>query len=205
MQLHRTTGRPDWEDIPAAQRTHWQRMAASTHGVVTPANIVSLLGLLLVISGLICLLYHQYVACLVLVVIGRLADIADGAIAQKTRTKSPIGEAVDAAMDKIVALLALGAFAAAHIAPLWVLIVIAIQNISNVVFAYAARRRGNALHPSASGKLATAGQWVALALFIVAAASGNGYQIAMIVADLTIGLGLYASVEYARDTFKRRA
>lgn len=166
MQLHRASKKPDWEHVAPRHRNRWQRLAAATHGIVTPANLISLLGFLLVVAGLLLLLRHRLWEGALLVVAGRLADLADGFVAQRVRTKSPLGEAVDATIDKLGALLALGAFAIADLAPLWVLTAIALLNIVNTTVSLAARRHGTVIHPSAAGKQATAAQWMLLALYI---------------------------------------
>ena len=51
MNLHRAI-RSDWSDVPTQERSFWQRLAARSHGVIAPANIISILGALLVVIGL---------------------------------------------------------------------------------------------------------------------------------------------------------
>jgi cardiolipin synthase len=199
MRLHRNSGKPDWIRIPPSSRNRWQRLAAATHGIVTPGNVFSIIGLVLVIAGLILLAQREFVAGVILVAIGRLADLADGQSADKTGTKSPLGEIVDASFDKIGAILAIIVFAVCGLAPVLIMAVIAVQNISNIMYSYIARRRKVPLHPSAAGKISTAGQWLVFLLFIVAAANGGIWPaVAYSIAGMAIGLGLYASVGYAR-------
>src|SRR6478609_9535796 len=101
MKLHRVTGKADWENVALGERTFFQKIASYSSGVLTPANIVSLLGLSMVVFGLVLLLQGQSWAGVALLVIGRLLDIVDGAVAEATGTKSPLGEIVDASFDKL--------------------------------------------------------------------------------------------------------
>jgi phosphatidylglycerophosphate synthase len=196
MQLHRTTGRPDWEYIPAPARTYWQRAAAATNGFVTPANLCSLLGLAVSIAGLITIMRHRHLTGAVLLAIGRLADLADGLIAARTGTKSPLGEIVDASIDKIVAALALCTIFVAGLAPWLIVGAIALQQTLNTIISYIARQRRVSLHPSMSGKIATALQWLTLIAFIVL--GQRWHTVTFSIALVTIALSFYATIHYAR-------
>ena len=52
MDLHRTTGKPDWETVTPANRSSIQNIAATTNGILTPPNVITLLGLAIVLFGL---------------------------------------------------------------------------------------------------------------------------------------------------------
>ena len=71
MNLHRTSGTPDWATVKAADRNVFQKVAAATGGVASPANIITIIGLGMVIYGLVAILQQQFWAGLVLLVSGR--------------------------------------------------------------------------------------------------------------------------------------
>ena len=75
MQLHRTTGKADWLAIPPKSHTNWQRLAARTHGIVTPSNAVTMAGLALALIGLHEILNQRYLSGTVLLAVGRICDI----------------------------------------------------------------------------------------------------------------------------------
>src|SRR4051794_15939162 len=100
LDLHHAS-EADWKRLPAAERNSWQRLAARTQGIVTPANLISLGGAAVVFYGLYLIAHSQIVTGILTVLAGRAADIIDGYIAHRTGTKSPLGEAVDVTIDKI--------------------------------------------------------------------------------------------------------
>lgn len=159
LNLHRAGNRADWEKVPASQRNIWQKVAASTSGVVTPANLVSLIGAAITIIGLVRLVNDLSFLNILLVTFGRLADIADGYVAQKTMTKSPLGEVIDATVDKLLAFVAVLALAIANLAPLVIIILIFLYSIFNSIVSGAAKLRDRPIHPSREGKLAGAACW----------------------------------------------
>ena len=107
MQLHHSSGRPDWEATRPTERNSWQRLAARSHGWLAPANGLTLVGFGLVLGGSGYIFAHAYWWGLMLMLGGRLLDIADGWVAERTGTKSPLGEALDAGLDKVGGILAL--------------------------------------------------------------------------------------------------
>ncbi len=206
MKLHQTTGLPDWATVNPTKRTRWQWIAARTNGFVTPANFVSLLGLALVIYGLFLITGQHFIAGLVFVCVGRLCDVIDGAIADRTGTKSPLGESVDASFDKIGALLTLIVFGAQENAPWWVIILIAVQNIVNVGLSVIGKHRKVAVHPSHTGKLSTAFEWAGFFCFLLAvAASSLWLWPAYILLAIALVLGVYATTNYVRIVLTREA
>jgi phosphatidylglycerophosphate synthase len=167
MQLHRAAGN-DWDVVPPAQRNGWQRMASRTAGIVTPGNFLTILGAILVVRGLVLLAKHSdtWLAVGVLM-LGRVADLADGFMADRTGTKSTLGEALDATADKLELL---GAVVVIWLLSLIsdvvfaVLIVHAVYNGLLSLYEHFGRRN---LHPSRSGKLAAAIEWLVIGLFAV--------------------------------------
>lgn len=163
MKLHRVGNAPDWANIPTAKQTSWQRLAIRTHAIVTPGNIITLLGFGLVCIGVWALLTDRYVVAFILIAIGRFLDIVDGWIADKTHTKSPLGESLDAGFDKLAALVVLAAFASIGVAPLWLLAIILLPHIViATITALAFAQKRQRLHPSRLGKLSGAVAWLGL-------------------------------------------
>jgi phosphatidylglycerophosphate synthase len=201
VQLHRTTGKPDWLAVPPQSWGVWQRLAGRTRGVVTPSNGVTLAGFALVLIGLFAVLNQQYLLGTVLLTIGRLCDILDGWLAELTGTKSPLGEFLDAAVDKILTILTVAAFFIASIAPTWVLIALVTPHILIALILFGWRIRKVIFHPSMAGKLSMAGVW--LSLLVYALAHVVALPPAVLVATQVIVIassaaGLYAATLYAR-------
>ena len=166
MDLHQTGKQSQWASVSENNRNTWQRIASKTNGIITPANGVSVIGAGLAAVGLAYIYQGDMARGLALLIIGRVADIADGMVAARTKTKSPLGETVDAVADKLIMLAALIVFVVAGIVPLAVVVLIAAHNGVSALFGVAAKVRKRVLHPSWPGKLATAFQWGALFLFV---------------------------------------
>jgi phosphatidylglycerophosphate synthase len=172
MELHRTGKKADWEGIPAAKQNAWQQAAARTHGAITPGNAISLLGLTLVGVGLYLIAKQHLWAGLVVLVVSRLLDIADGMAADRTGTKSHVGEAVDAGFDKIAAFGALAVFATSHLLLAWLAWSIAGVAAITVLFSLGAHLAKRTVHPNIAGKLGAFVLWGALPLFALGKATG---------------------------------
>lgn len=149
--------------------------------ILSPANAVSLVGLAFTIYGAIHI--HSLAGVLILG-LGRFIDIFDGKVARATHV-SPLGALVDATCDKIGMAFLLPAVWFAGIAPYWLLIYIAVQNISNVVLSWLTARRGHTPAASRSGKYAMFLQNMSLGFY----ALGNTIdQRTFTVIGLIIGL-----------------
>lgn len=165
MNLHHVGDRSDWENIAPDEWNFWQRMAAASDGLVTPANVISTVGFLLAGLGLVSLIHRDYITGFVLLVVGRLADAIDGYAADFTGTKSTFGEALDAGLDKAIAFLTLLVFSLVGILPLWLAVLIAAQNLANVAATWYGAARAITVQPSRNGKWAAFGYWASLSLF----------------------------------------
>jgi phosphatidylglycerophosphate synthase len=197
--LHHTQDLPDWATVLPGTRNPWQHLAVTTRGIITPGNAISLLGFGLVCTGLWAMVQHAFIAGFVWIVLGRLCDLLDGMVADRTGTKSPLGEATDAGFDKAGAVLALITASVTGVVPWWVAALVGIQNIVNVVIGLVGRRRKTGLHPALTGKLSTALEWIALAGFILAAGGYKSWIIpAYVLLAAALGLGVYASASYIR-------
>lgn len=173
MNLHRTSAKPDWETVSPQDRTPLQRLAAKTYGIITPPNIISLIGLGIVIYGLIALIQQQFLIGLIALVVGRLLDIVDGWVADTTGTKSPLGELLDATIDKIVTFLTLIVLFIAGVSEWWLLTLLLLPQIPISLFALYKRQRRQPLHPTRFGKLSMAGLWVGVSALLVAEAASQ--------------------------------
>ena len=201
MQLHRTTGKPDWLAVPPVSRNMWQRVAVRTHGIGTPSNAVTLVGFVLVLIGLQQILTQHYLLGTVLLVTGRLCDILDGWLAELARTKSPLGELLDAAIDKIVTILTVAIFFAAHIAPAWVLIALVTPHILIAIIILGWRIHKVAFHPSLVGKLSMAGVWLSLVVYAldhVVHLPAAALTVTQVIVVASSAAGFYAATLYAR-------
>lgn len=201
MQLHRTTGKPDWLAVPPVSHNIWQRVAVRTHGIGTPSNAVTLVGFVLVLIGLQQILTQHYLLGTVLLITGRLCDILDGWVAELTRTKSPLGELLDAAIDKIVTILTVAIFFAAHIAPTWVLIALVTPHILIAIIILRWRIHKVAFHPSLVGKLSMAGVWLSLVVYAldhVVHLPAAALTVTQVIVVASSAAGFYAATLYAR-------
>ncbi|HSX00229.1 MAG TPA: CDP-alcohol phosphatidyltransferase family protein [Patescibacteria group bacterium] len=201
MKLHHASTKPDWEQITSAKHTTWQHIAYATRGIITPGNILSCTGLVFTLIGVIVIAKDKPWGGLALVAVGRLFDILDGMVAERTHTKSPLGEGVDATFDKIAAFACLLVFSVTGILPEVLAWVIGIQNAITVVLSLFAKSKHWPIHPVAAGKIGVAVEWVALLFFVLFNAVWYGQLTAIIAYSLTfaaIALNAIATGSYVR-------
>ncbi len=204
----------DWEKSTKDPHNFWQKVAIRSHGVLTPANIASVIGGLLALYGLWIILDGETVKGLGFIAAGRIADVADGIIAERTKTKSPLGETIDATVDKIVigaTLLVLGAM---ELVPWLIIGIVALQNIANVIISVVAKLRDKTIHPSRLGKVSAAFSWVTIILYPLGqhlqeqAYYGIGrFLVVLSLASFVIYvvMGLQASLSYGLVIYKEPA
>lgn len=200
MNLHRTSKKPDWEKISASQQTTIQKIAATTHGLVTPPNLITIIGLGIVVYGLISILNQAYWTGLILLTIGRLLDIVDGIVAEKTGTKSPLGEIFDATADKIGTILTIIVIIFANITHWWVIAALIIPQIIIPFVIFYKKQKGINVHPTRPGKLSMAFTWVGIVGLLVAKAVGEPLLFTTfiyLVISSSLALGLYALWQYS--------
>ncbi len=207
MKLHRTTGKPDWADISASDQNIMQRVAASTKGVITPGNALTVAGFGIVIIGLGYILKQHYWEGGIALAIGRLCDITDGWVADYSGTKSPFGELLDASLDKIGTFLSLAVFYANSVAPRWVLLSLLVPYLIIALIALVAFQQNTRLHPSRTGKLSMAAAWFSLLGYVGMRALNAGSMSIIAVgigalAIISVALGLYAAYGYASKAVK---
>ncbi len=214
MRLHHRGKKADWHRVLPEKRNFWQRLAKLSAGVATPGNLISLGGLLLVLLGTWLLVQQQYVAGLSVIVVGRISDVLDGIVAEKTGTKSPLGEIVDTTVDKLAVLIIVPVLIIEHLLPLPIVYIILLQNTINVLIAAIAKVRQVELRPSIEGKISMAASWTTVVAFSVLAIAREHHQpakvntLVAIVAYAALATfliyGYRASRNYARLVFNRR-
>ena len=208
MNLHRTDDSPQWERTPESMQNIWQRIAKKTHGIITPANAISLAGLYLTISGLQDFKRGDKKKAITKVISGRLCDIADGYVAERTKTKSPLGEAVDATVDKISMAQGLYVMSKTHALPPIASAAFLSQNIINTAATAISKKRGVELHPSAEGKITTLLQWAAIGGYAIASTekSRDDHTIVEIgsnvLASTAAAIGAVVNVQYVAQAIR---
>jgi len=207
MKLHRVGDQADWEKTQPSKRNRWQRTAAQTDAVVTPGNVLTIAGFVLVCIGAWMLFTDRFLAAFVCIAIGRFFDIADGWMAEKTKTKSPLGESLDAGFDKLATLVIIVAFAVAGIAPIWILALLLLPHVVITTISGYAYSKGKRLHPSRLGKGSTAVAWLGLICFIGHAIEPDTFiqLLAYSCSLLAILLGLIAALQYFQATPKPKS
>ena len=212
MNLHRTDVEAEWKHIRHEDHNGHQKAAHLSKGLFTLANLVSVAGLVITDSGLRDIAHKKYVSGCLKMVGGRACDLADGYIADKTGTKSRTGELVDATIDKFEIARGIQILSSAGIIPRDVALSFAVQNVSNTISSFVAKKRGIEIHPSAAGKITTFGQWETLTSYCIQAAldtrpiaDQSEQRIVESIADIsaaaTSALGAMASLEYVKTAF----
>ena len=204
MKLHRASNLPDWEKIPKKERNVWQQQAARTHSVLTPGNALTISGFLIAMAGLGAVGFKHYLAGLILFIIGRSFDILDGLVAEKTGTKSPLGEKLDAGFDKLLTVIALVSLVVFSIIPIWVAALLIIVSFTITLPVYLSLKRQYVTHPARSGKLGMAALWLGICLYVLAsnldgvsgAISRLGGLACFVIA---LGLSTATTIDYTRQ------
>lgn len=160
MNLHRSEKIPDWKKEEVVDKNLFQGIAEATGGVLTPGNIASGTGLYLVYQGAKDLKNQKILSGTLKIGLGRSMDFIDGMIADKTQTKSPLGEAVDATSDKLGVAILFPVLYRNNLVSKTKLNTVLAQNVLNTGFTLKAKKSNKEIHASKYGKLATASQWI---------------------------------------------
>jgi len=204
LNLHRAQARPDWQDVPPGERSSWQRLAARTNGIVTPGNLVTVVGFGLSMWGVGELIGGHTWWSLILLAVGRLLDIVDGSVAQATGTKSHLGEILDAAIDKAIIGVTVVAMFIAQVAPTWLLGLFLLPHVVIVVITFAERLRHVELHPTRLGKTTALLAWLTIPLILLTHAIGFSWHspvglLVMIFALVSAAFGFITANSYLQQ------
>ncbi|MNH75264.1 CDP-alcohol phosphatidyltransferase [compost metagenome] len=202
MNLHRTSGAPDWVNVKVADRNVFQNVAAATGGILSPANVITVIGLGLVMYGLLVIMQQEFWMGLVFLAVGRLLDIVDGLVAEATYTKSPLGELFDAVADKIGTLFTIAVLLIAGVTHWWVIMMLIVPQIAIALLILYKKSKGISVHPSRQGKLSMAAAWIGIVGLLLAKALGNPAILTFAVYGIiasSVVLGFYALWQYATD------
>lgn len=157
----------DWEGIDNSQMNRWQTVAQATGGVVTIANILTVVGFLMVTLGAIGISNEKYITGTVLIAFGRLLDYLDGIAADMTRTKSRLGASFDEVADALGLGLTLIIFLANDTMPLVLLILIALPKSLNALSWCVSKLRRIRMDTTAQSKIATFIIWSGILLYLL--------------------------------------
>lgn len=216
MDLHRTGRVPQWETMPTESWNIWQQWAHRTNGWLTPGNMVTALGNILTFFGIYQLAAGNLVSGVLYVGLGRMGDFLDGRVAARTKTKSPLGEALDAGFDKIQIFVALPILLAKHMIPLAPGLALVAEQLSISMFGALAKHQNRVMHPTLRGKFATGTAWMAFILFCTAseldgdtASRFNTWAhplqlLAYLAMVTSLVLGITAIYGYGNDAFRGR-
>jgi cardiolipin synthase len=209
MDLHTTKVKADWDYTPANRRKTWQRLAARSGGLLTPGNILTWLGLGIVIFGLRQVSGGQLATGAIIIVVGRFLDVLDGLAADYTKTKSPLGEITDVVADKVAVFGCALVIVVRQLMPLYLIMALVVIYILISLLGAAVRIRQVELHPIRTGKLYTAFSWIGLLLYIFSdTARGISHQLlrtgAVIAIIITLALSLQSLYSYAKTVMESR-
>jgi phosphatidylglycerophosphate synthase len=208
MNLHRSK-RPDWQNIAPKRQTPLQHLAAATGGVVTVGNFVTVFGFAIVSYGIDKIIVQQYWVAFTALIVGRCMDVVDGWAAQLTQTKSPLGELLDAGLDKVGTFMIIVVLYSYNDAAWLILVLLVLPHIFISAITFISIKQQKHLHPSTRGKISMASAWVSLLGFVamrathVTFSSMLGYT-TYILAVLSIIIGLSATYGYTRELGKAR-
>ena len=207
MNLHRLVDKSDWATTNPKDYNAAQKIAASTKGIITPGNIATLIGFLIVLYGLFMLIQQELLLGAAALAIGRIFDILDGAIADITKTKNNIGEFFDATIDKISTLLTIGVIFATQ-ANLWLMLALLIlpHVFISLIVVYK-RSKGQKLHPTRIGKISMALAWVAILGLVISPLITTHWSqlfaaIVYMILFTSSLLGFYAAWQYLQERAK---
>lgn len=209
MDLHRAGKVPDWEKVEPEDRNIFQRVAAKTGGVATAANVITVGGAGLFLDGLYDYTQGNKPVGFFKMLAGGFADAADGFVANITKTKSSLGEALDASLDKAKKAAALIALTATGVIPIVPALVVGGQQTANVIATGIAKKRGNEIHPEQANKINELMQGCILGAFVVAdmISPGTGQQFIYHAAEIgsvagTVVIGGEGTIELFDQALK---
>lgn len=190
----------------------WQIISDATRTVVTPANAIDLLAFYGAKKGIDNLDSWKGIG---ITAASFLSDIVDGKVARATGTQSPLGEALDAAGDKVKLAYALVKIWQLDLAPKPLLTAIAMQNLVNsglTITDQAINNGDHVIHPSWFGKRAMLLQQTGLGLNVIGSQMNKdemrfGKELktaGTLLSSLGVVVGFVATAGYAKTLFKSK-
>jgi phosphatidylglycerophosphate synthase len=173
-------------------------MKYTRQDILTPANAITLLGLILVLVG--CFYLDTWTG-IILVVLGRVMDLIDGPVARATNT-TKFSVFWDPTADKIALAGILAGVLYFGLAPLPIVLYVLVQNAVVAYLSIKAERRNMAVGALIPGKLNLFFQNGAIVLFIVShLVSGDWSTMYSVLAYssffISIPFGVIATQKYA--------
>ncbi len=155
-----------WHGVPAEDQNTWQKLAHKTHGIVTPGNITTVLGAIMVLYGIKVFIDGSQMFGIMYVFAGRVCDVLDGYIAHATQTKSLLGATLDESIDMVLLVVALVALSVSGAIPLLAAAAMAVPKSGNVAAWVAGKLRNKRAYPTRASKIGTAFMWAAIGAFM---------------------------------------
>lgn len=170
--------------------------------IVTPANFLTLVGLILTVYGSIRITTAIGVFALLT---GRILDLLDGPIARATHT-SRFGAFMDATGDKLAILALLIASWRYEIAPVWVIGYVLLYNVVSALLSIATELKGGNPVATKAGKYAVFLQSSTLIMYAIAELTDEAAikTVALIIGTAGLILSAGAIEGYAARFLKAR-
>jgi phosphatidylglycerophosphate synthase len=170
--------------------------------ILTPANAITLLGLVLSVIGSFNL---NRGLGLGLVIVGRMLDLVDGPVARASHHTTKFSIIFDPIADKLALASIIIAVIHFQLAPMFVIFYIVVQNAVVSYLSIKAERQNKAVGAVIPGKLNMFFQTSAIMLFIWAHFVSTDWSVVLKVLAytsfiLSLPLGLIATRAYARQT-----
>lgn len=180
--------------------------------VLTAANQLTLLRLLLIPVFVLCFLYGHPGWALVSFVVAGITDGFDGLIARRTGHQTTLGAWLDPMADKLLLLttfvmLTLPGLGLVNRLPVWLTVLVISRDVAIVltvaVVNLAVARR--TFRPSVLGKVATATYIATGVITLCANYAGARWRLVTIAVYASLGITLLSSVDYVRRLFQPSA
>lgn len=172
-----------------------------------PSNQLTLLRLVFIPFVILSILYAEYRAAFVLVMIAGITDGMDGLLARRLRQQTTLGKYLDPIADKLLLNAAFLALAAVQQIPLWLVILVFSRDVIilsiALVLILTTSRRG--FPPSLFGKLSTAAQIATVLLTLIALVLPLEFlrMLQRLGVYLTAALTILSGLQYAWITGER--
>lgn len=215
FNLHRPEGGlADWEHIPVEELNAFQYIAASTGGIVTPANMLDVAALCLLENGLQDIKHGRYNTGTLQLASAIGEDAINGLVADKTGTKSPLGELIDAGGDVFKSTRMLSVLVKEDFVPGWVAQMIVARKSANGLATGVAKLRHMEIHTTKEGKFAETAQNAMVLSSVgrkLARLNDQKYLAQYATAALAVstaaftGYGFYSTIDYWKAALQKKS